>query len=340
VVQDKTTNYGTNVRIAVDASPETLSYLKFDLAGVSGTVVDAKLHLYTTSGNTAGYEVYGVSDTAWKESGTGSIRWTNRPPLGPYTGSSGAVVTNTWTKASVKSVVTGNGLMSLALKGTSTTAINFSSRQGTNPPKLVISTSPSSQVAAETEEPDWLTADSDGDGLVDVGEFENGTDPRVSDTDRDGLPDRWEIEAGLDARSGKGADGAQGDPDGDGFANIDEYNQLSDPQVPDGPSIEEDGLPLWADSDGDGLIDADELENGTNPNESDTDGDELPDLWEVEAGLNPRSGEGSDGAQGDPDGDSVANLNEYELDTDPQVPDSTPPNELPIPLYLPFVRDE
>ena len=41
------------------------------------------------------------------------------------------------------------------------------------------------------------------------------------------------------------------------------------------------------DSDGDGLSDADEQQNGADINNPDSDGDGLPDLWEVEVGLDP-----------------------------------------------------
>ncbi len=44
-----------------------------------------------------------------------------------------------------------------------------------------------------------------------------------SDADSDGLPDEWETQQGLNAASGEGADGAAGDPDGDGQTNFDEY---------------------------------------------------------------------------------------------------------------------
>lgn len=54
-----------------------------------------------------------------------------------------------------------------------------------------------------------------------------------ADVDEDGLPDRWEAFFGLgtESRSGAdGADGANGDPDGDGVRNTDEYTLRTHPR--------------------------------------------------------------------------------------------------------------
>jgi hypothetical protein len=164
--------------------------------------------------------------------------------------------------------------------------------------------------------------DLDGDGVSNVGEYLMGTRPDVNDIsglvwclsslfgmdtvfappdrDGDGMRDWWEIAHGLDPD----IDDANEDPDGDGRSNIDEYNAGTDPHVDDwrGPTRME-SLALTVDTGG---------YNGGYADDSDGDG--MPDWWEIRHGLNPLL----DDTTGNPDGDALNNLEEYNAGTDPQ----------------------
>jgi len=165
-------------------------------------------------------------------------------------------------------------------------------------------------------ETDPNLVDSDGDGIPDGVEDanQNGkvdpgeTDPRLRDSDGDGIPDgvedfnfngTWEPELGE-------TDPTRVDTDDDGLWDGDEdlnWNHVvdageTDPLVPDNP---------WADSDGDGVPDADEILFGTDPLNADTDGDGLSDGMEIRTGTDPRSQDTD--CDGIPDGVEDANRN-------------------------------
>ena len=88
-----------------------------------------------------------------------------------------------------------------------------------------------------------IITDSDGDGVSDEQEKEDGTDPNNPDTDGDGLTDGEEKEHGTDPKNP--------DTDGDGVNDGDEVKDGTDPKNKD--------------TDGDGLTDGEEKEHGTDP---------------------------------------------------------------------------
>ena len=124
----------------------------------------------------------------------------------------------------------------------------------------------------------------------------------IADTDGDGMTDIYEVDNGLDPNDPADADT---DLDSDGASNFDEFVNGTDPNDNDS---DDDGLldgvesntgtdPLNADSDGDGLSDGDEVNtHETDPLDADSDGDGIGDGTEVALGTDPL--DGGDGPEG------------------------------------------
>lgn len=171
--------------------------------------------------------------------------------------------------------------------------------------------------------------DPDFDGLLNLGEYQRGTEPWDFDTDGDGLGDGYEAQyaslnptvfnsptsdtdndgmgllyEGIYGFNPEVADGA-GDLDGDGLTNADEYVFESDPQL--------------VDTDDDGLSDFQERALTTAPWNLDTDGDGLTDGYEVSVGLNPKVANSS---TTDTDGDGLSDSDEQKNGSNPLVTDT------------------
>ncbi len=71
------------------------------------------------------------------------------------------------------------------------------------------------------------SGDFDGDGLTNLAEFRNLTNPVDTDSDDDGMPDGWEVVNGLNPLEND----ADEDPDGDGLSNHDEFLNGFDPNI-------------------------------------------------------------------------------------------------------------
>jgi len=131
-----TATHGTSAQLRVDGSPLVDAYQRYDLSSVPGTITGLSLKVFATSSSGAGYAVRSVADNTWSES---ALDWANAPLSGATNvGTSGAITSNTWTTVDVSSLINGNGLLSMAMIGINSTAISFSSREGANPPQLVV----------------------------------------------------------------------------------------------------------------------------------------------------------------------------------------------------------
>jgi transglutaminase-like putative cysteine protease len=198
-----------------------------------------------------------------------------------------------------------------------------------------------------------LGYDSDGDGLLDVEEDINNNgiqDTNLGETDRfdpdsddDGLMDGEEFNWWNQRHKDQLAVGnvpdwlraihptyndqqlfdqykPDGDLDGDGLANILDFDSDNDGWS-DGYEIKDIGTdPADPDHDSDGVVDSDD----PNPfDKTDSDNDGIPDDWEREHNLDPND---PTDALEDPDFDNVTNYDEWKQNTDPNHPNGVQGN--------------
>ena len=173
--------------------------------------------------------------------------------------------------------------------------------------------------------PDNAASDSDRDGVNDLNETQNGSDPLDNcdpkpslgscDLDKDGLVNSQDT-----------------DDDGDGVDDITESNQGSDPH----DKMDLGGL---ADSDQDGLSDLVEVMLGTNPSLADSDADGIPDGQEntkATANLDTDNDGKINALDSDDDGDGKSTSSE-DANEDGDFNPATNPTDLDgdgIPSYL------
>lgn len=163
--------------------------------------------------------------------------------------------------------------------------------------------------------------DTDGDGIPDRTEQQNGTDPLVPNpkpsTTVPAKPIPGSGNTGGQS-SGNNAGSVSGqvnmppatssDKDGDGMPDKWEREHGLNPN---------DATDATKDPDHDNVDNLTEYKIGTNPQKMDTDGDGMPDGWEYAHGLNANKND----ADADPDGDYLTNLGEYRNNTDPNKAD-------------------
>jgi hypothetical protein len=123
------------IRTYHSSSSDTYSYLKFTVSGVTGPVSSVRLRLFVTDASAVAGRIYGVADTSWTE---GTITWTNKPAVGSLLGTGASAPVGTWVEFDLGTSIAGNGTYSLVLKDGSTDAAWYSSKEGANPPQLVV----------------------------------------------------------------------------------------------------------------------------------------------------------------------------------------------------------
>jgi hypothetical protein len=148
-------------------------------------------------------------------------------------------------------------------------------------------------LALDPLDPNDAKGDSDGDGLINLVEFIHGTDPTNADTDAGGADDGWEVY--FDENRAAWAAGhwlhdqyARFDVDGDGITDVNvDPNERYDPT---------DGLDELDFTDTDGWSNIREYQEGTDPTNPDTDSDSRMDDVDPQPLIpDPAAGPGKDG---------------------------------------------
>jgi hypothetical protein len=129
-------NYGLAPELRVDADPETLTYLRFTVSGITTPVLGATLRIHALGRQTLGFQVRTV-EASWSESG---LTYLAQPAQGDVAGSSGLIAGEASIEVELTPVITGNGQFSFVLFTAGTTALTFASREAGSPtaPVLVV----------------------------------------------------------------------------------------------------------------------------------------------------------------------------------------------------------
>jgi parallel beta-helix repeat protein len=134
-----TSNFGNASSIQVDNSPVKNFLLKFTVSGVGGRpITSAKLRLYCVDPSDRGGDFHPLADpnAVWSEQ---TVTWNNAPAASSATTASmGGVTAGTWYEVDVSSFVTGDGTYSLRTTTPSSNGADYSSKEGANPPQLVL----------------------------------------------------------------------------------------------------------------------------------------------------------------------------------------------------------
>ena len=136
-----TSNFGTSTELRVRlAGSAHQSYLRFDVSGLGGqAVTGAVLRLFVTDPSDEGGAVT-AAPGGWDEA---TLTWNNAPGVGaPVLDSLGTVFPDTWAEFDVGGLVGGEGVYDFGLSSSSSNSARYSSREGADPPQLVVFLAP------------------------------------------------------------------------------------------------------------------------------------------------------------------------------------------------------
>lgn len=134
-----TSNYGSGLQLSVDTDPIEDFLIKFQVTGMSDKEISrVTLKLYNNNDSSVGGNFYQVLDNSWTEQ---TVNWNNAPVAeAALIKSLGQVLLNSWVSVDLTSLITGDGIYTLRVSSTSANAAKYSSKEGTHPPVLEITT--------------------------------------------------------------------------------------------------------------------------------------------------------------------------------------------------------
>jgi beta-glucanase (GH16 family) len=176
--------YGTSKRVWSNGEiPVDQTFVRFKVAGLTGTVTEAILRFYVTDRTSNGPAVFETTNQ-WSEKTT---NWNNRPSRTSVPrDDKDALPAARWVKWDVTPWVRDDGTVSFVLRGGGGNPVGFGSRESLRDPELVVTTTDSAPPPPPPPPaPCADDVDNDGDGLVDL------ADPGCSgpsDSDETGSP--------------------------------------------------------------------------------------------------------------------------------------------------------
>lgn len=132
------TNYGDSPTMRVDGASDSdyEAFIRFSITGVSDGIESALIRLYVTDNDTSNGPAVYATDPSWNEM---EVTWHQRPArIGAAVDNKDRLDTDTWAEYNVTPLVTGNGTFSFVLVADSSDSAVFSSREGSQPPQLVL----------------------------------------------------------------------------------------------------------------------------------------------------------------------------------------------------------
>jgi hypothetical protein len=142
-----TANFGSANELLAGGQPKVRrSYLRFNLTSLSGTVAKATVRFYSKDTSKTGFEVRAVPDARWDEQ---TITYTNAPPTGPVVATVPRVAAGGFTSLDVTRLVTGEGVVSLAV--TAADRLRLASREsGELAPQLIVDVTATASSSSST----------------------------------------------------------------------------------------------------------------------------------------------------------------------------------------------